>query len=164
MDHGEGQAPPFLDVKLGHPDVQTGRQMRRRGTPGDDVHLGPFFNDNDVVHILGETVLGDIQTGLHRLGHLDPGLGADEIAFGRSGLGMGRDLVLFRGDMPPQIVVQPPVFGQRLVNPHNLQTVLLGAAVDHAAVHLDKGAGPLAGISADPHLEKFTGVSRGHLA
>lgn len=52
MHHGKGEFSIFLDVKLGNTQVQRRHNAMGCGASRDDMHLGIFFNHNDIMNIL----------------------------------------------------------------------------------------------------------------
>ena len=69
MDHGKMNHCPFFNIKFRYTQVKTGHDMRRGGTPGDDVHFGIFLGNHNVMYILDGIRFGHVQAGLNRLGN-----------------------------------------------------------------------------------------------
>ena len=116
------------------------------GAAGDDVQLGALFGNDDVVHLLGQVLVGDVEAGLDRVDHLGSGQRPDEIPVLKIDLGVSRELVLVHAHRAPPIVLQPVVLLQRLRDGEHFDAFPAGGAVHHRPVHLDEGAGSLTGI------------------
>ena len=80
VDHGKGQFGIFFDVKFADADMHAFFHTGIAGTAGDDIQLGAFFHDHDIMDALQLLFMPDKNTGLQGSGDLLSGFDTDKIA------------------------------------------------------------------------------------
>ena len=163
VHHDEGDGGVLLHIELGHPDMHPALDTVPGGTAGDDVELRTLFSDDDIVHVLDQTLLGDIEAGLNRPDRLHSGQRPDEITVFLVQFRPGSVHIRVHIHILPVVVLKPVIFCKRLGDADHFQAVLTDAGVDHRVILLNVGAGTSLAGDVDTGLEHVLLLGLGQL-